>query len=151
MNTLTAKRPSGSRDFIGILLNLVVLGSILASLTFTAYRQYLYYTLWIVLVLFVVYSFIIIRRRMQKPFLVQLDNSAIRLGNQNIKSADIQQIWLNGYERPLVGIQSRGRRILPSSHCFVFTGDEEISLEQLSEWAGKHDIQVVNKPFLRWI
>ncbi|ANF97163.1 hypothetical protein [Paenibacillus bovis] len=151
MNTFQAKRPSGSRDFIGILLNLVLLVCILGNLTFPEYRLSWYYMVWTMLILLIVYLAVMVRRRLQKPFSVQLDKEAIRVGDRKIGSNGIQQIWLKGYERPVVGIQSHGRRILTPSHCFVFVGEEDLSLEQLSEWASQHGIQVVNKPFMRWI
>ncbi|WP_458122235.1 hypothetical protein [Paenibacillus sp. Z6-24] len=151
MNILTARRPAGTRDFIGIILSLVVLTCLLGNLAFTTYRRYWYAALLVLLIVSIAYLFIIIGRRIRRPFEILLKDDAMVIGDQQIESTAIRQILLKGYERPVIGIQSSRNVILPTGRCFVLTDDTEQGLEQLSRWANQHGIRVMNKPFIRWI
>ncbi|OPH62110.1 hypothetical protein BC351_02410 [Paenibacillus ferrarius] len=104
-----------------------------------------------VLLLCLVTLLLSLHRTFKKPAELTLYNENIILNGRTIQAKKIKVIMKMGYFKSIIGIKPYGRSIVPSNMCFRFSKEEEIGIADISNWAQKNNVEIVNKSFLRWI
>ena len=91
------------------------------------------------------------KRLLNTPFDMTLNANSITLNGKTIDTEHIEEILIQGYIRPVIGIKLKGKWLVSASLCYRFEDQEEIGLKSLQQWASNHQVQVCNRSFFRWM
>lgn len=82
-----------------------------------------------------------------------INNESLCIKDKSLRPADIIEIRIQGYFKPLIGIIPAGKVFTPFDLCFHINSDQEDkAMKELKEWAEEHGVTVVsNKMVRRWI
>ncbi|WP_422660932.1 hypothetical protein ACK8P5_10780 [Paenibacillus sp. EC2-1] len=96
---------------------------------------------------------ITIIRMCAKPFTLKIQGDSLSIRNRTLKTADIKEIRVQGYFKPLIGIIPVGKRITPINLVFRFFSEEEDrAIKELTEWANVHQVKVKKYTQIkRWV
>ncbi|MGZ9584473.1 hypothetical protein [Paenibacillus marinisediminis] len=90
-------------------------------------------------------------RTLKKPGDIRLGHNTITLMDRIVPVENIDEIIIQGYWKPVVGIRLKGTKILSSNQCCRFLEREDDALKALRQWANLNQVKISNRPFLRWI
>ncbi|WP_208914407.1 hypothetical protein [Paenibacillus uliginis] len=82
---------------------------------------------------------------------MQISRESLKVKNRELKPSDIKEIRVHGYFRPLIGIIPVGKRITPMDFCFRFIEQEDAAIQELTEWASKHQVKLSHKQVKKWL
>lgn len=108
----------------------------------------------ILVVIFCLSTIVItIIRMFAKPFTLKIQGDSLSIRNRTLKAADIKEIRVQGYFKPLIGIIPVGKRITPINLVFRFFSEEEDgAIKELAEWANAHQVKVKKYTQIkRWV
>lgn len=149
--TFQVKRPTGL-VFVGYLMMLTSLLSYVALRGFwpaaSTEIMYILSALSLCSVLFFVIS---LKRILQKPSEVKLTTESITINGREIMLSKIEEIIVQGYWKPVIGIRVKGSSVIPSTLCYRFMEQEEKGMQALQKWAQVNGITLMNRPFVRGI
>ncbi|NQX46071.1 hypothetical protein HQN87_12080 [Paenibacillus tritici] len=67
------------------------------------------------------------------------------------RARNVKRIFIRGYFMPVIAVKPKARLLVPYSYCFRFTDQEDQGIRALTEWAERHQIEVLHKKFIRWL
>lgn len=73
------------------------------------------------------------------------------IAGEMVNAKDIKTIFIKGYFKPLVGIKSINKTLVPFRLCFRFQELEDQGMKDLTAWAEHNQIEVLYKGFTRLI
>jgi hypothetical protein len=89
-------------------------------------------------------------RVFKRPTDLYLSDEEIQLNSSTIQAKDIRMIMKTGYFRPKFGIKPIGKLVVPNHLCFRFSKDKDRGETDITQWAEKNKVKLVNRPFMRW-
>lgn len=149
------------RSWSGIVMSAVaVIGFIIInivqfrSLQHRGEDAYLDFSFWIQGVYILLFMFIFgtaLYRALSKPFELEVGDTYIKVKNRQVSKDDIRRIRVQGYFNPIIGIELKGKRLIPMDLCFQFNDNEDEVMPVIREWCDEHQIPVIKKNIVRLI
>lgn len=91
-------------------------------------------------------------RTIKKPFTVRMESDLIVIDDKQVDVNQVDEIVIQGYWRPVIGIRLKGNRMVSAQFCYRYMEEEEShALKALYEWAHRNHVNINNRPFIRWI
>lgn len=90
-------------------------------------------------------------RTFKKPFDVRIETNLIVINDKQVDIEHIDEILIQGYWKPVIGIRIKGHRIVQAQFCYRYMEEEDDALKALYQWAHRNHVKVSNRPFIRWI
>ncbi|WIV21221.1 hypothetical protein QPK24_11345 [Paenibacillus polygoni] len=82
---------------------------------------------------------------------LQIKEDGIQINHIEIPKQKIEKIIIQGYFVQSVGIKLYGRKFVPMKFHFRFKAHEEVSIEELKQWASMNQIKVTSGKIYRLI
>ncbi|WP_160036837.1 hypothetical protein [Paenibacillus sp. An7] len=82
---------------------------------------------------------------------LQFKEDGIQINHIEVPKQKIEKIIIQGYFVQSVGIKLYGRKFVPMKLHFRFKDHEEVSIEELKQWASMNQIKVTNGKIYRLI
>lgn len=86
-----------------------------------------------------------------RAFNIEIRPEALQIKNVEIEACNIKRIFIKGYLMPVIAVKPKAHLLVPYKYCFRFPEQEDQGIRALTEWAERHQIEVVHKKFVRWI
>ena len=90
-------------------------------------------------------------RTFMKPFSVRIESEVIVINDKQVDVKQIDEILIQGYWKPVIGIRIKGHRLVQTQFCYRYMEQEDDALKALYQWAHRNHVKVSNRPFIRWI
>ncbi|MFX3636410.1 MAG: hypothetical protein ACE3L7_20860 [Candidatus Pristimantibacillus sp.] len=149
MKSITIKNPKNTKLLIGMfILAAVQVNSIIRGFRRHDLDAFFYIGIGL-LVLFMTLFIFLFMKRIEKPSAITFGTDELIVHDHSITAETIDQIYVEGYFNPLIGIRRKGKKIV--FLAFRFIEDEDKAIKELKEWAESHHIGVHHKTFIRWI
>lgn len=86
-----------------------------------------------------------------RAFNIEIKPEALQIKNIEIEASTIKCIFIKGYLLPVIAVKPRANLLVTYKYCFRFPEQEDQGIKLLTEWAERHQIEVVHKKFVRWL
>ncbi|MEK4851435.1 hypothetical protein NST04_16440 [Paenibacillus sp. FSL H7-0756] len=86
-----------------------------------------------------------------RAFNIEIRPEALQIKNIEIEASAIKRIFIKGYFMPVIAVKPRAYLLVSYKYCFRFPEQEDQGIRALTEWAERHQIEVVHKKFVRWL
>lgn len=94
---------------------------------------------------------ILLTRILQRYKELEISENRIKIKEIEIPIQDIEKIIIDGYFIQSIGIKQFGKRFVSASCHFRFKNNEEVSIQELQQWATRHNIPVTSGKIIRWL
>ncbi len=135
-----------------------LIGSVLTTLVlFTLYRRidgspvFLPAALWLCILAQVIIIVIQLTRILHRYKELEISVNKIKINESEIPIQDIEKIIIDGYFIQSIGIKQFGKRFVSASCHFRFKSNEEVSIQELQQWATRNNIPVTSGKIIRWL
>ncbi|WP_340004001.1 hypothetical protein MHH52_18845 [Paenibacillus sp. FSL K6-0276] len=125
-------------------------GLLLTSVrTNTDYKDigYALLTFCLIVVFVLLYRIITIRRFIE----IKILPDSIIVGDKEIEANRIENIYVKGYFKPVIGIKPVDHKFVPYRLCFSFLDQEYRGMKELTKWAECNQVKLSHKRFMRWL
>ncbi|MEK4005946.1 hypothetical protein [Paenibacillus sp. FSL H3-0333] len=86
-----------------------------------------------------------------RAFNIEIRPEALQIKNREIEASAIKRIFIKGDFIPVIAVKPRANLLVTYKYCFRFAEQEDQGIRALTEWAERHQIEVVHKKFVRWL
>lgn len=145
------KRPAELLATIGLVVAMLIwIRLILRFDTPTLLKHILVY---LIMGILIVHIGVMIYRLLtfNRAFNIEIKPEALQIKNVEIEVSNIKRIFIKGYLLPVIAVKPRAYLLVTYKYCFRFPEQEDQGIRALTEWAERHQIEVVHKKFVRWI
>ncbi|WP_339320035.1 hypothetical protein [Paenibacillus sp. FSL R10-2734] len=128
----------------GILLTSVINNTNSKILSFIGYAWVIFC---LIVAIVLLYRIITIRRFIE----IKILPDSIIVGNKEIEANRIENIYVRGYFKSVIGIKPVDHKFAPYRLCFSFLDREYRGMKELTTWAERNQVKLSQKRFLRWL
>ncbi|WP_313640059.1 hypothetical protein [Paenibacillus sp.] len=143
-------RPSLMSQLLSMIFSSGILLTSVINNTDSKILTYIGYT-WVIFCLIVViellYRIITIRRFIE----IKILPDSIIVENKEIEANRIENIYVKGYFKPVIGIKPVDHKFAPYRLCFSFLDQEYRGMKELTKWAERNQVKLSHKRFMRWL